>query len=201
MIILSDASAGELDKGRLAELLRGAGASALAAWVRGGVPLVVQSTLGWHSTRDEGVDGYPHRFETEPAARASSTATASGGEVTVPGAATSADRAPAVGVNAGSVGNAAATSPVKRATSAADSAVDTDDAEYWKSVLTQLRVHLAKEELNEIHCDMLKQQLVRLEERQKKLKAAGSLLPEKGAPSAAAAALYSRHWNFGSRCL
>ena len=54
-----------------------------------------------------------------------------------------------------------------------------DDYEYWKAVLTQLRVHLAKEELNEIHCDMLKQQLVRLEERQKELKAQGSLLPEK----------------------
>jgi len=47
------------------------------------------------------------------------------------------------------------------------------DAQYWQSVLTQLKVHLAKENLTGIHNEMLVRQLSKLEERAKKIKEGG----------------------------
>ncbi|GMH53799.1 hypothetical protein TrST_g8085 [Triparma strigata] len=47
------------------------------------------------------------------------------------------------------------------------------DASYWQSVLTQLRVHLAKEVLTKIHNEMLVRQLAKLEEKAKKIRENG----------------------------
>lgn len=54
---------------------------------------------------------------------------------------------------------------------------DNHDTNYWKSVLTQLQVHLAKETLTEIHEDMLMRQLSKIETRKKELKEKGVTEP------------------------
>ncbi|GMH69369.1 hypothetical protein TL16_g08995 [Triparma laevis f. inornata] len=54
----------------------------------------------------------------------------------------------------------------------------TGDASYWQNVLTQLRVHLAKEVLTEIHNEMLVRQLAKLESKAQKIRESG-VEPEK----------------------
>ena len=48
------------------------------------------------------------------------------------------------------------------------------DMDYWRTVLEQLDVYLARSELSELHCKMLARQLERLERRKEQLEAAPS---------------------------
>lgn len=62
---------------------------------------------------------------------------------------------------------------ISPAATAVSGLTDNSDANYWKSVLTQLRVHLAKGTLTEIHDNMLMRQLSKIETRKKELKERG----------------------------
>ena len=62
---------------------------------------------------------------------------------------------------------------ISPAATAVSGLTDHSDTNYWKSVLTQLRVHLAKGTLTEIHDSMLVRQLAKIETRKEVLKDQG----------------------------